>query len=72
MDPLQAPLHRLLGSGLDHAAVEGDHVVALDADDAEAEVGGARVDPHHYLHGKGFWEEPSDAFLGRPKRKADT
>ena len=40
------------GGGLDHAAVEGDHAVALDPDDAEAEVGGAGVDAHHDLHGK--------------------
>ena len=51
MDPLQPPLHRQLGRGLDHAAVEGDHVVALDPHDAEAEVGCAGVDPHHDLHG---------------------
>jgi len=51
VDPLQAPLHRQVGGRFDHAAVEGDHVVALDADDAEAEVGCAWVDPHHYLHG---------------------
>ena len=50
VDPLQAPLHRLIRRGLDHAAVEGNHVVALYADDAEAEICGTRVDAHHYLH----------------------
>ena len=32
-------------------AVERDHAVALDADEAESEVGCAGVDPHHHLHG---------------------
>ena len=40
------------GGGLDHAAVERDHVVALDPDDTESEVGCAGVDSHHDLHGK--------------------
>ena len=52
MDPLEAALDRQLGGRFDHAAVEGDHAVALDPDDAEAEVGGAGVDPHHDLHGE--------------------
>ena len=40
----------MLRAGLDDAAVERDHAVALDPDDAEAEIRRARVDPHHYLH----------------------
>ncbi len=31
-------------------------MVALDTHDSKAKIGYAGVDPHHYLHGKGFWE----------------
>ena len=50
VDLLQPPLHRHLRPRLDDAAVERDHAVALDPDDAEAEIRRARVDSHHNLH----------------------
>ena len=41
------PDHEQFASGLDHAAVEGDHAVVDGADDAEAGIGRTRVDADH-------------------------
>ena len=47
-------LHRLLGRGLDDAAVQRHHAVVDRADHAEAGVGRTRVDPDHD-HPHPFW-----------------